>query len=271
MKACALHAFPESSGVSRWILSAVVIVGIHAAAVAAALATYAHDEAPGQATPVMIIDLSPATAASELSPLDLAPGPAMQEAEAPSAEQELTTPAAVPPEIAPTPVQQTAPVPLPPDSKPAPPAEKHAPGMRQRASPKPQRVAKLQPSPQPPAPRTSAPPRADRVAPAAAAMAGSRAAAVLPSYRQLVAAHLQRFKRFPPGARAGGEEGVMLRFTISRTGRVLSARLGGSSGYADLDAEALSMVHRAQPLPPFPSELTQASMSFSVPVSYVVR
>ncbi len=275
MNACALHAFPERIGASRWLLSAAVIVGVHAAAVATALAIYVHDQTPGEAIPVVMIDLAPVTAAPQASPLDLAPGPTMQEAEAPSAEPELTTQAAAPPEIAPTPVQEIAPVPLPPESKPAPraEAEKRAPDKPQRVKPKPQRIAKLHPSTQPPAPRTSAPPRADRIAAMpTAAIAGSRAAAVLPSYRQLVAAHLQRFKRFPPGARAAGAQGsVTLNFTISRAGHVLNARLGRSSGSADLDAEALAMVHRAQPLPPFPPELTQASMSFSVPVSYAVR
>lgn len=266
MNACALHAFPERSGASRWLLSAAVIVGVHAAAVAAALATYAHDQTPGEATPVVMIDLAPIAAAPQASPLDLAPGPTMQEAEAPSAEPELTTQAAVAPEIAPTPIHQTPPVPLPPESKPAPRAEKRVP-------PKPQRVAKLHPSEQPPAPRSSAAPNVQRRArDAMAAAAGAMAAAVLPSYRQRLAAHLQRYKRYPAEARAAGQQGTAtLVFTVGRGGQLLGASLARSSGNAALDAETLAMVRRAEPLPAFPPELTQASLRISVPVSFSVR
>ncbi|MCP9628335.1 energy transducer TonB [Rhodopseudomonas palustris] len=275
MNACALHAFPERSGASRWLLSAAVIVGVHAAAVATALAIYVHDQTPGEATPVVMIDLAPVTAAPQASPLDLAPGPTMQEAEAPSAEPELTTQAAVTPEIAPTPVQEIAPVPLPPESKPAPPAEvaKRAPDKPKRVTPKPQRLAKLHPSEQPPAPRTSAAPNVERRArDAMAAAAGVMAAAVLPSYRQRLAAHLQRFKRYPAEARAAGHQGTAtLNFTVGRSGQVLGASLARSSGNAALDAETLAMVRRAEPLPPFPPELNQASLRISVPVSFSVR
>ncbi|KPF97609.1 energy transducer TonB [Rhodopseudomonas sp. AAP120] len=275
MNACALHAFPERSGASRWLLSAAVIVGVHAAAVATALAIYVHDQTPGEATPVVMIDLAPVTAAPQASPLDLAPGPTMQEAEAPSAEPELTTQAAVTPEIAPTPVQENAPVPLPPESKPAPQAEadKRAPDKPKRVTPKPQRLAKLHPSEQPPAPRSSAAPNVERRArDAMAAAAGAMAAAVLPSYRQRLAAHLQRFKRYPAEARAAGQQGTAtLNFTVGRSGQVLGASLARSSGNAALDAETLAMVRRAEPLPPFPPELNQASLRISVPVSFSVR
>ncbi|WP_420133301.1 TonB family protein [Rhodopseudomonas sp.] len=275
MNACALHAFPERSGAPRWLLSAAVIVGVHTAAVVAALATYVHDQTPGEATPVVMIDLAPATAAPQASPLDLAPGPTMQEAEAPSAEPELTTQVAVTPEVAPTPAQETAPVPLPRESKPAPraEAEKRAPDKPKRVTPKPQRIAKLHPSEQPPAPRTSAAPNVERRArDAMAAAAGAMAAAVLPSYRQRLAAHLQRYKRYPAEARAAGQQGTAtLLFTVGRSGQVLGASLARSSGNAALDAETLAMVRRAEPLPPFPPELTQASLRISVPVSFFVR
>jgi len=92
------------------------------------------------------------------------------------------------------------------------------------------------------------------------------------SYNQLVAAHLQRFKQYPPGAKAAGQQGVSrLSFTLGRGGQVLGSRLGGSSGHAALDAETMAMVHRAQPFPPFPPDMKQGSMSFSVPVSFSIR
>jgi protein TonB len=52
---------------------------------------------------------------------------------------------------------------------------------------------------------------------------------------------------------------------------VLSSRLARSSGHADLDAETMAMIRRAQPLPAFPHDIPQASMSFTVPVRFAIR
>ena len=88
----------------------------------------------------------------------------------------------------------------------------------------------------------------------------------------MVAAHLQRFKQYPPGAKAAGQQGTArVSFTLGRGGQVLSAGLGGSSGYSALDAETLAMVRRAQPFPSFPSDVKQGSMSFSAPVAFYIR
>jgi len=79
-----------------------------------------------------------------------------------------------------------------------------------------------------------------------------------------------RFHQYPSAG--NGQRGVArLSFTLSRSGQVTSSRLGGSSGVAAFDAQAMSMVRQAQPFPPFPSEITNASMSFSIPVEFTVR
>lgn len=290
MNACALHAFSERTGASRWLISAAVIVVVHVAAVAAALAYYTQTQPPGDTIPAIMVDMAPATAAPQASPLDLAPGPTMQEAEAPQAEPEPEPvhTAAMPP-IESTPLQPAPVVPLPPEQnsvvphdEPGPPAPSPAvtaePAKREPAKeapkpPKPQRIAKLHPSDQPPAPRSSAAPRVERRSDnAMAAAAGASAAAAMPNYRQRLAAHLQRFKRYPAEARAAGQQGTAtLVFTVGRGGQVLGANLARSSGNAALDAETLAMVRRAEPLPAFPPELTQASLRISVPVSFSVR
>lgn len=284
MNARALHDSAAAQGASRWLLSAAVIVGVHAVAVAAALAYYTQVPPPGEPLAAIMIDLAPMTASPQPSPLDLPPGPEMQEAEAPQSEPEPVQHTAAVPEIAPTPIQQKAEVPLPPEAKPSPPdkpkavkLEKPEPVKPKPEWPKPEkreRVAKQNSSDRPPAPRTSAPQHAERrAADAMAALAGAQAAAaMLPSYRQRLAAHLQRFKRYPTEARASGVQGTAtLSFTVGRGGQVLSARLARSSGHPALDAETLAMVSRAQPLPPFPPEITQASLNFSVPVNFSVR
>jgi protein TonB len=284
LNARALHDSAAAQGASRWLLSAAVIVGVHAVAVAAALAYYTQVPPPGEPLAAIMIDLAPMTASPQPSPLDLQPGPEMQEAEAPQSEPEPVQHTAAVPEIASTPIQQAAEVPLPPEAKPSPPDKPEAVKLEkpEQARPKPERpkpikrerVAKQNPSDRPPAPRTSAPQRAERrAADAMAALAGAQAAAaMLPSYRQRLAAHLQRFKRYPTEARASGVQGTAtLSFTVGRGGQVLNARLARSSGHPALDAETLAMVSRAQPLPPFPPEITQASLNFSVPVNFSVR
>src|SRR5436309_611719 len=135
-------------------------------------------------------------------------------------------------------------------------------------------AALKKPTDAPPAPRSSAAPKAERHASLTptSATAGATSAAALASYNQRVAAHLQRFKQYPSGARAAGEQGTSrLSFTLGRSGQVLGSRLAGSSGHPALDGETLAMVRRAQPFPQMPPELKQASMSFSIPVQFSIR
>lgn len=82
--------------------------------------------------------------------------------------------------------------------------------------------------------------------------------------------HLQKFKRYPSGAQARGEEGlVLLRFSVDRSGRVLAHQIAQSSGHPDLDAEVMSMIERAQPLPPFPPSMTEAVLDqLVVPIRF---
>ncbi|WP_440642847.1 energy transducer TonB family protein [Bradyrhizobium sp. PUT101] len=61
------------------------------------------------------------------------------------------------------------------------------------------------------------------------------------------------------------------RFTLSRSGQVTSSRLGGSSGVAAFDAQAMAMIRQASPFPPFPDEIKTGSMSFTIPVEFTVR
>ncbi len=64
---------------------------------------------------------------------------------------------------------------------------------------------------------------------------------------------LARARRYPPAARLGREEGIAyVEFTLDRSGHVLRARLATGSGFASLDAEAVALIYRADPLPPPP-------------------
>ena len=93
-----------------------------------------------------------------------------------------------------------------------------------------------------------------------------------PSWTTLLFKQLQRYKSYPSGARARNEQGVVtLSFTVDRDGHVLSRQIVTGSGHPDLDAEVLTMIERAQPLPAFPASMTQAQQDFTVPIRFSLR
>jgi protein TonB len=165
-------------------------------------------------------------------------------------------------------------LPPPPPDKPAPPPD---PKPQPRAEPvrrKPQpRAEPVRRKPQPrPAVQAHAPVSAAAPAAPAVGVPGPEASAAQAPWRALVAAHLQRHKRYPAGAQARREQGtVLLSFSMDRNGRVLSRAIARSSGVAELDAEVLAMIARAQPLPPFPPAMPQARMSLTVPIRFSLQ
>ena len=93
-----------------------------------------------------------------------------------------------------------------------------------------------------------------------------------PSWESLLLRHLEEFKNYPLAARRRGEQGVaLLAFSIDRNGHVTSRRIVKSSGYADLDAEVLALVERAEPMPAFPPSMTQAQLDLTVPIRFSLR
>ena len=276
MNAFALHDVSDHAGMRRWGTSGIAIVAAHAALIALFMNWYAQRPMPGVNLPAIMVDMAPVTSSPQPTPMDLAPGPVMQQADA-SPPEETTTQQTVMEEIAPTPPQEKPEVAAP-EQKPQPTPPKPEPAKIipvQKPVPLKLKVVRAEakrPSETRPAPRTTAAPRAERQAPVASAASPGASAATLASYRQIVAAHLQRFKQYPPGAKAAGQQGVArVSFTLGRGGNVVSSGLGGSSGHAALDAETVAMVRRAQPFPAFPPELKQGSMSFSAPVAFHIR
>ena len=83
-------------------------------------------------------------------------------------------------------------------------------------------------------------------------------------------AWLNRHKRYPSAAKARRAEGnVLVTFTVDASGRVLSARLARSSGDADLDRTALSILQGAT-VPAPPPELGSRP-SRTAPFAFSVR
>jgi periplasmic protein TonB len=95
---------------------------------------------------------------------------------------------------------------------------------------------------------------------------------VAPTWETNLIKHLQQYKRYPGGAESRGEEGIVtLNFSVDRNGHVLAHQIVRSSGYPELDAEVLSMIERAQPLPPFPPSMQQEKLDLTVPIRFSLR
>jgi len=83
---------------------------------------------------------------------------------------------------------------------------------------------------------------------------------------------LQQYKRYPSDAQSHGIEGVvMLNFSVDRNGRVLTHEIVRSSGHPELDKEVVSMIERAQPLPPFPPSMPEDKLDLTVPIRFSLR
>jgi TonB family protein len=92
-------------------------------------------------------------------------------------------------------------------------------------------------------------------------------AAAVARWHKALAARLARYNRYP--AQGNSAEGlVSVAFTIDRKGKVVSSRIEKTSGSTVLDAEALALLARAAPFPAPPPEVTDAELTFVVPVRF---
>lgn len=260
----------------RWTTAATLVIAVHGGA-----AWFALNRKPaiaaGEPPPAVMIELAPLAVAPEAPPQEVAPGPQMTEAQTePTPEtpekpvedpeekpdpvvQEVEKPIEKPPEMPNADAVLTPPPPRLPEPVNKPPPKIETVDKKKPIDPKKTR-----------APRTTAPPtsQAQRADTAAAPFSSaSETASIAPaSWRGALMAHLNRHKRFPPGAAGTGI--VTVAFTIDRSGRVLSARLVRGSGDAALDAEAVSLPRRASPVPAPPPNVGGGSITLAVPIRF---
>ena len=68
------------------------------------------------------------------------------------------------------------------------------------------------------------------------------------------------------------QEGVVsIRFTMDRTGHVLSYELAKTSGSEALDREAQELLKRAEPLPAIPAAFARDTLDLVVPVEFFLH
>jgi protein TonB len=141
-------------------------------------------------------------------------------------------------------------------------------------TPEPARQKAADPKPTQTAPAAKPEPRKKRPTPAPVNAAPSQSSSGIgrgrsdtdTNYRGLVAAHLQRYKQFPPDARRLGNQGsAMVSFRLDGSGRVVSVKLVRAIGVESLDREVVAMVHRASP---FPAPPDGRPAGFSVPLDF---
>lgn len=139
----------------------------------------------------------------------------------------------------------------------------------QPRAPKPE-PAQVEPQPRQAAavPGSSGAPAAVQTADAARAVS----AGPPPDYLSTLRAWLERYKQYPRMAELRRQQGTaLLRFTMTRDGRVVSHRLDRSSGHAVLDREAEELIERASPLPAMPADMSQERLEVVVPIAFGLR
>ena len=110
------------------------------------------------------------------------------------------------------------------------------------------------------------PPQPQQAPTTAPALAPRELPPVIARWQQAVVARLARFQRYPAQAKATGV--VNLNFSIDRQGHVLNSEIINSSGSSVLDAEALSLLTRAAPLPPPPAAVPDTDLTFVLPIRF---
>jgi protein TonB len=168
------------------------------------------------------------------------------------------------PEPTPTPTQTVEPplelpTPTPPKPRPRPVAK--APAMERVPDDQPVRAGETAAVPAPPPVAAVAPP---------AASAPPRPAAD-PAYARTLLTWLNRYREYPAQARRRGIEGrVILFLVVERSGKISQLKVATSSGADVLDAAALNMARRADPMPPVPSGMTGDLIQFWIPVDFAL-
>lgn len=96
--------------------------------------------------------------------------------------------------------------------------------------------------------------------------------AVSRNYLAVLYAHLAKYKKTPRQLGSQTKEyRVKVTSRIRRDGTLLSAEVKTSSGYKKYDEAALATLRRADPMPPFPDEMTEDVWTIDVPIVFDIK
>jgi protein TonB len=252
-----MSAHAAAGDLTRWAMSAVVVVGLHALGAAALLAW--HDPAGvGDESAPVVVDLAPYLVPSE--PMqDLPTGPLQLQAAAPAAapeeklerddepkpDERVETKLAPQPqeriEVPPAPIPPVATLPLPEAVEPPPVKRPEAMAM--------------------PAPPPTAPPRERHAS-----------AVEINKWHTGIVARIESHLIYPEGAKARRQKGVVqVEFSFNREGRVVASKVAHASGSVALDQAALETLQKAQPFAQPPAGMAGEVFTFTIPVRFTLR
>lgn len=262
---------PRRVFIARWFGAAILILAAHIGCTALAVMRWHEQEVADAAAGAVLVDMVPAPAVPVDSP-DVAHGPLVEEAM-------LAPPPTLESKQAPIPEEQPKlePAPLAPEPEVALPIETPLEPDKPKPEDVKEEVKEKVETQESAAPLTMAPPKVEpteepaRVAPAAG-QSPERVKRVEASWQKALVSHLNRFKRYPDGARARGSQGsVVVEFTIDRSGNVVASRVLRHSGSTLLDEEAMAVLQRASPLPGPPAEMTGELFPLTLPIQFRIK
>lgn len=236
----------------RWSWATLGSIGLHGAVVGAVMLDAMMRPAPQAPPPAaMVIEVSIVPSSPPVPPRETPPGPEQQETKP-------TPPVREPLRIPPIPATQM-------NIKP----EVVVPVRMEQIEDKPREERRVEMTTAPAS--VPSPPAAEAAAPTVGRTTAAPSSAEQ-AWEGLVLSALERNKRYPAEAqRASQQDTVYVRLTLDRRGNVTNARIRRSRGYDLLDAEVLSLVRRASPLPAPPAEVTGEQIELTVPVEFFLR
>jgi protein TonB len=246
-----------------WILAALGAIAMHAACAALALASMARDQ-PAEELGAPAIEIGIALTTQRHDPTGLPVGPDTQASVASPArveQQKVDKPSDLPKAV-PTETDDPDRLVSPHDDKPQDddprPATQESHASKAAIAAEETAAPTIEAAVQ--APRSAAP--ADGT--------GESARRDLVSWQKELAAHFNKYKRYPLDRSMQRAE-VVVGFVLDRTGHVLSSGIVTGSGDSSFDAAALDMVRHADPVPPPPPLVADQGLTFSLPVIFHVK
>lgn len=254
----------------RWLGSFLIVAGLHFGAFSAWFYWPSPASVPSrESMAAMVIELAPVPVAPPVPTVAAPPGELQEEvlpAPAPEPVPDLSETIPELPQV-PSAEATLAATPEPVEKK----AEK-------KPEPRPVPESESQPTPQPASqqqeqapPAVEAPPDSVAAAPEQGAVSLVPSQAAI-SWQSAVLGHLERHKRYPRESRRRRQQAIVyVRVRINRDGTVVDYRLEQPSRYQPLNQESLTLIARAQPLPPPPADVEGEPVEFVVPVEYSLR
>lgn len=232
----------------NWRLALVSAALGHVALGAVLIGQRATDAPVRHLDPVMVVELPAGMAAPQSAPV----------------EEQLALAEPLPQAVTPDLDIPEVDAPLPPDPVALPTPRPLRPSAQAR--PAPQRLVEV--------PRPAASPAATAPATASADTgsgpgADPKAKREADDWYALIAAHLERNKRYPRAAKRDGITGTpVVRFAVNRRGRVSDVSIRTSSGNAALDEATVELLQRVSPLPAMPRSMGRDSVTITLPIEY---